>query len=552
MGYLKNTRVKVCSKEELEQFVSIYNRFKQMMNVSSYPMEDFDYKQLELIKNIRDFWPVINKIINGLTGNMLWKTSLASIQDVILLARGNIQSAYDPLPRGAISLETKEWENRRLTEASFDSLMIELCKYFNVEKKDFGTNGILKRKWCTINEFLRFKSIHKDFNFLIENQSNETTLLSGTQKQTELLEDIEDFWPRLNTISRLLNVPFGIDLVEFRIIILGVKSLTKAEKNRIYSKSLYENQDFSFDEILTIESDCLKNTVKENLDEIVIKLRKYFDKNEENEKDPLPDHLAKVEQGTPQKSAETEQLNKTNKEPEGKPTLKNVISQLWELNQALYDYYNNEFDEYYEKWREDADEKHIEPALKGFTKILSDAHAIRKNLNLFRNQLVQGSELTNIIDQLCISLESTKNEINEAQGKIRSLSEAELADRYYKSPMECLHEGFYGAYEKCSDENLGAEISYLENNFLKEQAKSGEAAKRNNQLKLHDLKNPIKCTEVAAIVRGMSHNIAAKLKRHEYPVVQVARKNYCEVEHAAILYPKKRKALEKYKKNAEE
>ena len=72
------------------------------------------------------------------------------------------------------------------------------------------------------------------------------------------------------------------------------------------------------------------------------------------------------------------------------------------------------------------------------------------------------------------------------------------------------------------------------------------------KIALDDFKHPVKCTVVAEIVRGMSHNIAAKLKRHQYPVVKVARKNYCEVEHAAILYPKKRKALEKYKKNAEE
>lgn len=69
---------------------------------------------------------------------------------------------------------------------------------------------------------------------------------------------------------------------------------------------------------------------------------------------------------------------------------------------------------------------------------------------------------------------------------------------------------------------------------------------------LDDLKHPVKCTVVAEIVRGMSHNIAAKLNRHGYPVVKVARHNYCEVEHAAILYPKKRKALEKHRKDAEE
>jgi len=87
-----------------------------------------------------------------------------------------------------------------------------------------------------------------------------------------------------------------------------------------------------------------------------------------------------------------------------------------------------------------------------------------------------------------------------------------------------------------------------------EQGKKEVALDKNKAkgFSLDDLEHPVKCTVVAKIVRGMSHNIAAKLKRHQYPVVKVARHNYCEVEHAAILYPKKRRALEKYRKDAEE
>ncbi|HPS55667.1 MAG TPA: hypothetical protein PLP05_08715 [Sedimentisphaerales bacterium] len=69
---------------------------------------------------------------------------------------------------------------------------------------------------------------------------------------------------------------------------------------------------------------------------------------------------------------------------------------------------------------------------------------------------------------------------------------------------------------------------------------------RNSPLDL--LKYPISCVDVAAIVREKSHNIASKLKRRNLPVVQVARKNYCEVGDAIILYPIKKSALEKYKK----
>ena len=87
-----------------------------------------------------------------------------------------------------------------------------------------------------------------------------------------------------------------------------------------------------------------------------------------------------------------------------------------------------------------------------------------------------------------------------------------------------------------------------------EQGKKEVALDKNKakSFSLDDLEHPVKCTVVAKIVREMSHNIANKLKRHKYPVVKVARKNYCEVEHAAILYPKKRRALEKHRKDAEE
>jgi hypothetical protein len=79
---------------------------------------------------------------------------------------------------------------------------------------------------------------------------------------------------------------------------------------------------------------------------------------------------------------------------------------------------------------------------------------------------------------------------------------------------------------------------------------SGEAEKKG--VSLDALKHPIRCTVVAGIVREMSHNVAAKLRRYQYPVITVARKNYCEIEHAAILWPHKRKAFEKYKQGSEE
>jgi hypothetical protein len=174
--------------------------------------------------------------------------------------------------------------------------------------------------------------------------------------------------------------------------------------------------------------------------------------------------------------AETGHGNKDGKEPEkGKLTLKNVISQLWDLQNALHDCFDSELGGYYRKWYEDADEKHIEPALIGFTKILSSTYTVRKNLKAIQHPLVQESNVTGIIDQLCISLEKTQKEVIETQEKLKGLSEAELSERDYESPMERLHEGYWSAYDECMDEDLGAHILCLENNFLREQAESNPA-----------------------------------------------------------------------------
>jgi hypothetical protein len=52
------------------------------------------------------------------------------------------------------------------------------------------------------------------------------------------------------------------------------------------------------------------------------------------------------------------------------------------------------------------------------------------------------------------------------------------------------------------------------------------------------LKNPVTCLEVSLIVRVRSDNVAAKLKRYKYPVVKIGRKNYCDAEHAGVVWPK--------------
>ena len=87
---------------------------------------------------------------------------------------------------------------------------------------------------------------------------------------------------------------------------------------------------------------------------------------------------------------------------------------------------------------------------------------------------------------------------------------------------------------------------------LLKKIKAKDISPEESKSTLSDLDDPISCAQVAAIVHEQSHNIANKLKRHEYPVLKIANKYYCEMAHAMVMWPQKRQALNKYSKNYEE
>ena len=61
--------------------------------------------------------------------------------------------------------------------------------------------------------------------------------------------------------------------------------------------------------------------------------------------------------------------------------------------------------------------------------------------------------------------------------------------------------------------------------------------------------NYIPCIEIAGIIRKRSDAIARTLKAAKYPVIKKANKNYCDPEHAAVLFPKWKKHLKEQRKN---
>lgn len=68
---------------------------------------------------------------------------------------------------------------------------------------------------------------------------------------------------------------------------------------------------------------------------------------------------------------------------------------------------------------------------------------------------------------------------------------------------------------------------------------------------LDGIENPVACIEVSRIVRVRSDNIARKLRKLQYPVVRPGKENYCNAEHAAVLWPKWNKHWQEKKKSKE-
>jgi hypothetical protein len=78
----------------------------------------------------------------------------------------------------------------------------------------------------------------------------------------------------------------------------------------------------------------------------------------------------------------------------------------------------------------------------------------------------------------------------------------------------------------------------MDNRVAEIKAEDEQKATGTNTSPLSSLKNPVTCAEVGGIIRKRSDNIAAELKKHRYPVVKSNRKNYCNAEDAAVLWPK--------------
>ncbi len=59
----------------------------------------------------------------------------------------------------------------------------------------------------------------------------------------------------------------------------------------------------------------------------------------------------------------------------------------------------------------------------------------------------------------------------------------------------------------------------------------------------------IPCADIGPIIHKRSDSVARTLKAHQYPVVKLANKYYCDPEHAAVLWPKWKKHWEKIQIN---
>jgi len=327
----RQRQIEFVSKQELLQFVSIYQRFKQVIKGHGQNLIDFHYEQTRLADDIQDFWPVIERIAHLLDISLQSNLRLVKkliFGDTVTVAAGG-KKVTIIRPEGDLDsfmicgfMHTGEnfiysaMQQLHWPERDLDRIKAKLCDYFGINEKDFTPEGIAKCEPCTREEFLRIKSIHKGLNFLIEHKSKKTDPVYS-HRQMEVFQEIKNFWPRLNQISRLLNVPLEIGLEGFNVAIFGSESLNKTDADLICYRQPYN--ELPMDDVLAIEEARLESIAQENLDEIMANLRKYFGINGKIRTKSSPDESAVAKQ-------KIEPGNKSWKSPKGYIGSKTIVN----------------------------------------------------------------------------------------------------------------------------------------------------------------------------------------------------------------------------------
>ena len=151
---------------------------------------------------------------------------------------------------------------------------------------------------------------------------------------------------------------------------------------------------------------------------------------------------------------------------ESRQNLGDVVAQLQDVQQALYDGY----DELYtliEKWEKDADLSHSETALARTVKVIGLLLTVRKMGIETRHPLALNSEVFAILATVSTRLETALKGAVELQQKRHSMTEEELDSQYIEHPIEVLWDAWQHAVDD-DCENLEVELLALEVSYLKD------------------------------------------------------------------------------------
>ncbi len=168
-----------------------------------------------------------------------------------------------------------------------------------------------------------------------------------------------------------------------------------------------------------------------------------------------------------------------------KPKMSDVIDQLWDVQQALYDG-NDELDALHNKWVEDGDDKHEEPAFARTTEMIRQLLEVRKTLCDTRDPLILESDVLPILVAACGALESGLKKAVELRVQIDAMTPEELDEIYIEYPVELLWESWGEAVED-DCEHLDLALLVLENSLLKRQIASPETFEAWGGMPEHEL-----------------------------------------------------------------
>jgi hypothetical protein len=157
---------------------------------------------------------------------------------------------------------------------------------------------------------------------------------------------------------------------------------------------------------------------------------------------------------------------------EQKPKLSDVVGHLWDVQQVLYDGFD-ELNALYDKWFEDGDDKYEEPALAKTTEVLGRLLEGRKILCDTCDPLVLQSEILTILAATCTSLESGLRDAVKLRVQIAAMTQEELDETYTQHPVELLWQAWGKAIED-DCEHLDFALLALENVILRRQMASHE------------------------------------------------------------------------------